>query len=200
MSVPIPIIATSNHATHLPNLQYYFAITHDKKHYTTLEKADLARCRRTLIHSTITSNLTIMRINIVYNSKSNVQSFCNFRFMENAIKRIEVKPSTILVYRNSLLSLECGLHQRMITGCDFCIMNIPCHCSITTKNHYLQPRLATCSNETRNVTTEHPFNLALLQEFFDSSMNIFMRTLHFNVLLTYLHLHSIFTNMKCIKS
>ena len=83
---------------------------------------------------------------------------------------IEVKPSTILVYRNSLLSLECSLHQRMITGCDFCIMNIPCHCSITTKNHYLQTRLATCSNESRNVTTVHPLNLALLQEFFDSSM------------------------------
>ena len=58
----------------------------------------------------------------------------------------------------------------MVSGCDYCIMKLPCMCSITTKQFYLQFRLTTCQNETQNITKLHPLNLALLQQFFDPSV------------------------------
>ena len=101
-----------------------------------------------------------------------VHSFCNFRHLEHFIqpKIVELNPTTILVYRISLLSLECGQTQIMVTGCDFCFMQIPCICPVTTTQLYLKLRLTACKNETRNITKLHPINLALLQEFFDSSV------------------------------
>ena len=57
-----------------------------------------------------------------------VHSLCNFRFVENTLQPkniiIELNPTTILIYRISLLSLECDQNQKMITRCDFCIMQI----------------------------------------------------------------------------
>ena len=92
--------------------------------------------------------------------------------MENFIqpKIFELNPTTILIYKVSLLSLECDQNQTMVTGCNFCLMQVPCMCSVTTTQFYLKPRLTACQNETRNITKLHPINLALLQEFFDSSL------------------------------
>ena len=58
----------------------------------------------------------------------------------------------------------------MITGCAFCLMQIPCLCSVTPTQFYLKPRLTACMNEMSNATKVHQVNLALLQEIFDSSL------------------------------
>ena len=111
MSVPIPINATSQHGTHLPNLPYYFAMSYDKEHYDTLNKIkctgmETIYCRNNIALFPITSQSC--ELGLLVSSKSIVHSKCNFRFMKNAIspKVLEIKPSTILVYQNSLLSLE----------------------------------------------------------------------------------------------
>ena len=41
---------------------------------------------------------------------------------------------------------------------------------MTTTQLYLHPRLTACQTITRNITKLQPLNLALLQEFFDSSV------------------------------
>ena len=60
--------------------------------------------------------------------------------------------------------------KKMIKWCDFCIIKIPCLCSITTATFHLQPRLTACHNFTKNITKLHPLNLVMLQEFFDPSL------------------------------
>ena len=177
-AIPVPINETASHATTLLNLPTYFLISDDNEYYASLSEIDISKCygKRQLY---CPFNLALRpatshscELGLFLNNKQMVHSFCNFRFLENSIqpKIVELNPTTILVYRISLLSLECGQTQKMVTGCDFCLMQIPCICSVTTTQFYLKPRLTACQNETRNITKLHPINLALLQEFFDSSV------------------------------
>ena len=177
-SVPVPINETSSHSTTLLNLPTYFLMSDDNEYYASMSDSDVSKCfgkgqlycpfnlalRPATSHS--------CELGLFMNNKQMVHSFCNFRFMENFIqpKILELNPTTILIYKVSLLSLECGQNQKMVTGCDFCLMQVPCMCSVTTTQFYLKPRLTACQNETRNITKLHPINLALLQEFFDSSL------------------------------
>ena len=52
---------------------------------------------------------------------------------------------------------------------NFCLMTIPCECGVSTPQMYLPPHLAACKNHSESITTLHPVNLALLQQFFNSS-------------------------------
>ena len=78
-----------------------------------------------------------------------------------------------------MLALDCPNGQTIRKGCAFCIMTIPCRCSVTSDNLYLPPRLGECNNNTNDITILHPVNLALLQEFFneDTHSTIFGDTI-----------------------
>ena len=108
---------------------------------------------------------------IFLNNPKLVKRLCNFRFVQNVLKPniIELTPTSVLVYKVKSLTLDCPKEQKVIPGCTFCIMNIPCKCSYSTSDLYLPPRLVTCYKSNVNGTTLHPFNLALLQEFFDET-------------------------------
>lgn len=54
-------------------------------------------------------------------------------------------------------------------GCAFCVIQIPCRCSLSTESLYYAPRLIDCYQSADNFSVIHPVNLALLQEFFDES-------------------------------
>lgn len=57
----------------------------------------------------------------------------------------------------------------MLPGCHFCIIDIPCKCSLSTKTLYFAPRLVNCYIQTEQYSTVHPVNLASLQEFFEDT-------------------------------
>lgn len=80
--------------------------------------------------------------------------------------------------------MECAKQHHMIKGCDFCIINMPCQCSVMTNDIYLPARLTSCHNHTKNMTVLHPFNIVLLQEFFDNSeiQNVLADTTYANPL------------------
>ena len=82
---------------------------------------------------------------------------------------VEISKSSILVYKSPILELDCKNGKRIIKGCNFCILSIPCECGVTTDQLYLPPRLAACQNHSQSVTKLHPVNLAMLQQFFDST-------------------------------
>ena len=178
ISMPVPINETSEHGTHLLNLPKFLIISHDNEYYATLSQEEFSACTgRNPTYCTLNKALTpattpSCEYGLFANNKVTVNSYCDFRFVHNQItpKVIEINPSTILLYRTPVLSLECGNEQRMVSGCDYCIMKFPCMCSVTTSQFFLQPRLTACQNETKNVTKLHPLNLALLQQFFDSSV------------------------------
>ena len=186
MSLPIPINSSSAHATHLLSLPDNLLLTNNQQFYASLSDVQLAQCtgkkiKHCLFNLALTPVTTESCILALYiNSKSKIHNLCEFRFVHNMVqpKIIELNSNSLILYQTPLLSMQCGNEHKMIKGCDFCIIKMPCQCSITTSNFYLAPRLTSCHNRIRIITKLHPVNLAIMQHFFDNSQteNIFADT------------------------
>jgi len=177
ISLPVPINETSLHSTQLLDLPSYFAISDDNQHYTTLDVAQLSQCsgdeilyctyRLALKPITVPS----CELALFQNRSSEIKDLCNFRYVTQPKPSdlIEVDQSSVLVYRIPLLSLTCPTSQRMIQGCTFCIIHIPCYCTLSTQELFYPAPFSSCNNRSTHLTRLHPVNLALLQHFFEAS-------------------------------
>lgn len=112
-------------------------------------------------------------LSLFTNNKNDVKSMCDFRFVKNtpSSNLHELDFNTLLVYRTPILNLECAGEHKILKGCEFCLLDIPCQCSIISSNLYLPPRHMKCNNVTKDVSVVHPFNLVLLQHFFDAHVD-----------------------------
>lgn len=177
MSFPVPINVTSVDATQLLDLPNYFIVSNTQQQYSALNDFDYSLCsgsKTKYCSFNIEMNPKAKRsciLAIFDNDIDGVKSLCNFRYIQNVItpKIVEVEPNSLLLYRTPILSLQCLDHFRQMSGCDFCIVNIPCRCSVSATDVYAAPRLASCHIHNDNITVLHPVNLALLQHFFDKS-------------------------------
>lgn len=165
LSLPVLVNNTFKHATKLLDLPDFFAVTHQHDYYLPLSAKQLTNCKH---DSAITCNFNLAlipshvqqcTIALFKNDMKQVKRLCNFRFLENHLTHdiIELSSTSVLVYQNK---------QTLLPGCRFCVINLPCKCSLATKSLYLAPRLVQCYNNTKEVSILHPVNLALLQEFF----------------------------------
>lgn len=176
-SLPVPINSTDAHATQLLDMPECLILTSNQQFYTTISLTQLAMCKGNKIkHCSFNLALTPVTtesciLALYLNIKEKVKTLCDFRFVHNIIKSkiIELNPSSIILYQTPLLSMECGKEHKMLTGCDFCILKVPCQCSFTTNSFYFAPRLTLCHNRSQDVTKLHPVNLALMQHFFGNS-------------------------------
>ncbi|OWF53805.1 transmembrane protein ORF68 [Mizuhopecten yessoensis] len=174
-SYPVPINTTSTHATQLLDTPDYFVHTSDNQHFSVLSHTQLSQCTGQDImycpfHVALNSVASgSCYSSIFYNQKSQVKSFCDFRFVPNTLKTsiIELSPSTLMMYRTKMLALDCRSGQKMMKGCNFCVIRVPSRCSVTSDNLYLPPRLGPGQNDTGEITILHPVNLALIQHFFN---------------------------------
>ena len=82
---------------------------------------------------------------------------------------VELSPTSVLLYNTPTVVLDCPLEKKVLKGCAFCAMNIPCRCSLSTETLFFASRLVNCYNSSTKFSVIHPLNLALLQEFFDES-------------------------------
>ena len=186
ISLPVPVKDNSSstmHATQLHSLPDYFAITPHHDHYLQLSSKDLVNCQ----HDSVIlcdMNLALTPITVpdctmalFSNNPSQIKKVCDFRFTQSLLKPniIELTATSALVYNSGNLVLNCPKEQTIVPGCTFCVVHIPCRCSLSTDTLYFLPRLVDCYNSSETMTMVHPVNLALLQEFFDETklMNIF---------------------------
>ncbi|KAK3103915.1 hypothetical protein FSP39_022884 [Pinctada imbricata] len=175
LSLPVPVNISSPHATQLLNLPKFFAITNHHDYYVTLTSDDLLNC----MHGPVilcSHNIPLRPITKIdcsmalFNNDVNaIHKLCNFKFVPNMLTSdiYELSPTSALVYKIRELSMDCPGEKKVIPGCTFCIVHVPCKCSLSTDSLYFPPRLVNCYESNQNFTTVHPFNLALLQEFFD---------------------------------
>ncbi|CAC5379943.1 unnamed protein product [Mytilus coruscus] len=175
LPVPTPTNKTTMHATKLLDLPQYLALTYQHDYYLPLSTDDLTNC----VHGPIvfcTFNKALIPITVpdcflalFQNNVKQVSRLCNFRFLENHLSHdiIELTPTSVLVYDSEELDLVCPHCQRKIPGCTFCVINIPCKCSLSTRKLYFSPRLVDCYESNSNFSILHPVNLALVHEFFD---------------------------------
>ncbi|KAK3088640.1 hypothetical protein FSP39_021771 [Pinctada imbricata] len=176
-SFPVPVNSTSTHATQLLNTTDHFIHTSDNQHFSTLSLKDLSKCSGsgTLycpFQLALTSSASASCISaIFYNLKTLTKQLCDFRFITGAIKPsiTELSPSSILLYSTNMMALDCPSGQRIMKGCSFCVIKVPCMCSLTSGDLFFPPRVGNCHNNSDSVTVLHPINLALIQELFDPS-------------------------------
>ncbi|CAC5373752.1 unnamed protein product [Mytilus coruscus] len=173
-ALPVPV-NTSLHATQLMDAPEYLALSNDKKTYLSLTSQQVMKCKNynnnmycPLLQS-FSVNEDSCLVSIFNNDINKVQSLCDFRFLHCKItpKIMYLKSSAIVVYKIPQISIDCSGKQIIHEGCDFCIMNIPCQCSIATKLLNYPPSITSCKRS-NNITVVHPINLALLQQFFTS--------------------------------
>lgn len=114
-----------------------------------------------------------------------IKEACDFRFLTNKLKPhlIQISDTELLVYQTPSLTMQCQSKLSELDGCNFCILNIPCHCTVLTETNKFLPHVASCDSTMQNVTTLHPVNLALLQHFFseDTIATIMANTTFKNV-------------------
>lgn len=178
MPVPMSSNASTGQATQLLSLPDYFAITQHHDKYIQLKEKDLINCQqdKTVVCNTnyaltpITKNSCILAL--YFNNAKDVHRHCQFRYLQGYTFEpsiVELTPTSVLLYHSPRISLDCPSEQKMLPGCQFCILNIPCRCSLQTSSLYFAPRLVNCYNQTKSFSVAHPVNLALLQEFFEHS-------------------------------
>lgn len=176
-SVPVPINSTSTHATQLLDTPDYFLHTSDNQHFAVLSHKQLQNCFGSDIkycpfHVALSSVAKASCLSSVfYNQTDSVKATCDFRCIPNILSSsiTELAPSTLLMYIISMLALDCPSGQNIIKGCNVCVINVPCRCTITSDSLFVPPRLGICKNNTKDISVIHPVNLALLQEFFTTS-------------------------------
>lgn len=177
-SKPVPINDTSIDATQLLDLPAYFAISHNQQFYLLMTQSQLETCKGTH-HKFCHLNLPLIPIlkdtcslALFANSRDKIHKLCQFRFIQKVIKPevIELNYNQVLLYQSPILSMECNGEHKMIKGCNFCIFDLPCQCSLSSTDFFLPPRLVSCKNNTQmDIDKLHPVNLVLLQEFFDNN-------------------------------
>lgn len=178
IAVPVPVNSTTSHATQLLDTPEHFIITANKQQYTTISSEQLNTCGRTNKDTTVcTSNLIWTAITspscisaLFTNDKNQVHSLCDFRFLRDHLSSsiLSLSASSVLLYKIPLLALQCPSGHKMVPGCSFCVLTIPCRCSLSTQSIIIPASLANCGAVTDNITKVHPVNLALLQEFFSA--------------------------------
>lgn len=171
---PVPLNHSTQHASQLLDLPSLFAISHDKQYFTTFSESQWNMClgkhhRHCPFHYSLSPiSYGSCATSLYLQLKEGIQKYCNFRFMHNEVrpKVEELMQGTILVSNISEIVLHCPKRTATIPGCQFCLLKIPCLCSVTSPGIYLPPRLDRCHNGS-DITKLHPVNLALLQQFFD---------------------------------
>ncbi|XP_062574148.1 uncharacterized protein LOC134235987 [Saccostrea cucullata] len=180
ISLPVPTspnVTSDMHATQILSTPDYFAITSHHDYFVSLSAEDLVNCDNgpTILCN---SNRALTPITepdctmaLYSNDVKQVQKLCDFRFITSLLKSniFEITSTSVLLYNTPTLVLDCPKEQKVLKGCTFCIIHIPCRCSLSTQSLFYAPRLVDCYNSSSNFSVIHPVNLALLQEFFDDS-------------------------------
>lgn len=178
ISLPVPINSTSTHASQLLDTPDYLAVTHHHQLFVTLSSKQLMDCTKNSPNVICTSNIPLTPVTVpncmmamFKNNKTLIKSMCNFRFIPHMLKStmVELTSTSILLYNVENLHVDCSSYQKPMKGCNFCIFDIPCKCSITSEQLIFTPKLIDCQENLKNVSISYPINLALLQEFFNES-------------------------------
>ena len=77
-----------------------------------------------------------------------------------------MESGSILVSNIMNLTIQCPEESYPKEGCKFCIIRVPCGCSVSGSDMYISPRIIGCDNNTKSMSKLHPVNLAVLQNFF----------------------------------
>jgi hypothetical protein len=177
LSFSVPINDTSRDATQIVDINDYFLISADEHYHVSLPRSTINQCVCiSLMICPIRPLLKTMKepdceAVLFQNKKTEIHSKCNFRFFRNIDKPhiLDLTATQLLVYQTKDLTLQCKEGTKVLKGCDFCIMTVPCQCSIISANMRFDQQVKLCQKDTSDISILYPVNLALLQQFFNES-------------------------------
>ena len=173
-TVPVPVNHSSDHGTQLLDLPKYMAINSARKHYLLLSETDFYSCKGH-IHKFCPTQLSMIPVStpsctsaLFLKNKASILETCNFRFRFKAMTSslMLTSPGKALATNISDIRLKCEKNSKLLKGCQFCIIKVPCGCKIYGENIYLPPLFHSCMHPSDNITKIFPVNLAILQHFF----------------------------------
>jgi hypothetical protein len=126
-------------------------------------------CRRSISYCSLLSPVVPSYTSaLFYNDKGDTHLRCNFRFLTDNIKpSVEyISSDSLLVDQTKTLASDSPIGHQIQKGCSFCLIQIPCLCSIKTNSLFIPAKVGNCNNNTDTITILHPVNLALIQHFF----------------------------------
>lgn len=107
---------------------------------------------------------------LYHGNKTDIHNLCKFRFAQNSVAPYmrQLNASHFLSVNNSVLTLSCQSRPKIINDCYYCVVQVPCDCSISTNDVYFPKRHSKCHHH-KNINTisvMHPVNLIVLHKFF----------------------------------
>ena len=181
-SVPVPLNSTSFHGTQVLGMPDIMAMSNDNRYFATMSEKQwkicfgkwYKYCPMDIIISPMTKYSC--PVLIFQQMKNLIPTYCNFKFVKQAIKPsiFQLSETKILISNTSHLTLSCRNSWKRVEACNHCVMDIPCQCSVQTENFYMPPMIHSCGNISKSVSKLHPVNLALLQYFHNSGTHKFI--------------------------
>lgn len=168
----------SSHATQLLNASQYFVIDGRQQKYTELSQyqtdsckgLDIKICNFQPVFSFLEKANCLA--NIFFDNKQKINKYCDFRYLTHEIQPHfkHVGGQNIIVYNMPKIIMNCQNGRTTLEGCKFCIVNIPCGCSISNSDIIFQNLMTSCNNTDVNPTIVYPINLPILHAFFNNSI------------------------------
>ncbi|MES9883069.1 MAG: hypothetical protein ABW185_19570 [Sedimenticola sp.] len=172
-SFPIPVQKDSKHVTKITNLKPYFAMDITRALYLELTVEDVLMCTGVQIkqcklltaipvsHSSCLSALFLEKTELVH-------KLCDIHFLPYMVLSyvIELNEGSIFIVNASKIIKSCK--NEIVTqnqGCTSCVIELQCHCSITTELYFIPPRIDNCNYN--SSSTLHVINLAIIHHLFD---------------------------------
>ena len=181
-SVPVPLNSTTAHGTQVLDIPDVLAISNDNHYFATMSEKNWRNCYgkrykycpMEIVISPMTRHSC--PVLIFQQVKDLFPTYCNFKFVQHAIKPsiFQLTENKVLISNSSHITLSCKETWKRVKACNYCVMEIPCQCSLKTDNFYMPPMLRSCGNISKSVSKLHPVNLALLQYFHNSENHNFI--------------------------
>lgn len=172
---PLPLGSNSMHTTSIKNLPKYLAVSSNS--FLSLPDNVLSDCDHHRTFTDCKANLPVQNITmpdcamaLYLSNKTAVKELCDFVFSPNSLKPTirQVNQTHFLAVNSSKITLQCDTSRESLQPCHFCLIQIPCNCSIQTQHFILPKRYTDCGHHAQ-ITTVHPVNLIMLQHFFGES-------------------------------
>ena len=179
-SVPIPLAPGRSDFTKLICDKPYFAISQDELYYVVMSQMEYDFCKGDEfkmceeIYQLQNINKPHCAVGLYFGNSTMISEFCDNHYILSDKRQthiISINASSYLVSTSDLTwTKTCsGNNPISMKACQFCIVNLPCWCSVKSESFYLPPSVSQCDNETDNVVIGHSVNLAALYKFYSKS-------------------------------
>ena len=171
VSLPVPINSTSHDATFIDELPSYIAVSTDEQTFVELTNIEVDRCTGSIMRQckfphgirSVKEPTCALSLLLETDESSEV---CNVMVQQKG-----VKPS--LLHLGDGIVLVSGLQETIMTcpngvtkkrGCQYCMMNIPCSCSLMAGPYYVPASISECQEKDSQQTILYPVNILFLTE------------------------------------